>query len=50
MQLAAASPDNCRGMLMDITGLIVFLAIGAVAGWLAGKDAGLYDMQDVLGL
>jgi 4-hydroxy-tetrahydrodipicolinate reductase len=20
------------------------------AGWLAGKDAGLYDMQDVLGL
>jgi uncharacterized membrane protein YeaQ/YmgE (transglycosylase-associated protein family) len=22
---------------MDITGLIIFLAIGAVAGWLAGK-------------
>ena len=22
---------------MDITGLIVFLAIGALAGWLAGK-------------
>jgi uncharacterized membrane protein YeaQ/YmgE (transglycosylase-associated protein family) len=23
--------------MMDITGLIIFLAIGAVAGWLAGK-------------
>ena len=22
---------------MDVTGLIIFLAIGAVAGWLAGK-------------
>ena len=22
---------------MDITGLIIFLAIGAIAGWLAGK-------------
>lgn len=37
MQSGAASPDNCRGVLMDITGLIIFLVIGAVAGWLAGK-------------
>jgi uncharacterized membrane protein YeaQ/YmgE (transglycosylase-associated protein family) len=27
---------NNRGEIMDITGLILFLAIGAVAGWLAG--------------
>jgi uncharacterized membrane protein YeaQ/YmgE (transglycosylase-associated protein family) len=25
-----------RGEIMDITGLLMFLAIGAVAGWLAG--------------
>lgn len=28
---------NDRGEIMDITGLIIFLAIGAIAGWLAGK-------------
>ena len=37
MQSGVASPDNCRGVLMDITELIIYLAIGAVAGWLAGK-------------
>mgnify|MGYP001812914709 FL=1 len=25
-----------NGEIMDITGLVIFLAIGAVAGWLAG--------------
>jgi uncharacterized membrane protein YeaQ/YmgE (transglycosylase-associated protein family) len=25
-----------RGETMDVTGLLIFLAIGAVAGWLAG--------------
>lgn len=29
--------NNRRGKTMDITGLVIFLAIGAVAGWLAGK-------------
>jgi uncharacterized membrane protein YeaQ/YmgE (transglycosylase-associated protein family) len=28
--------NNNRGETMDITGLVIFLAIGAVAGWLAG--------------
>ena len=29
----------------------LIIAIGlAAAGWLAGQEAGLYDMQDVLGL
>lgn len=28
--------DNHKDETMDVTGLIVFLAIGAVAGWLAG--------------
>lgn len=37
MQSGAASLDNCRGVVMDITELIIFLVIGAVAGWLAGK-------------
>lgn len=27
---------NNRGEIMDITGLIIFLVIGAIAGWLAG--------------
>ena len=27
---------NDKGEIMDLTGLIVFLAIGAIAGWLAG--------------
>jgi len=27
---------NNKGEIMDITGLVIFLAIGAVAGWLAG--------------
>jgi uncharacterized membrane protein YeaQ/YmgE (transglycosylase-associated protein family) len=26
-----------RGQIMNITGLLIFLAIGAVAGWLAGR-------------
>jgi uncharacterized membrane protein YeaQ/YmgE (transglycosylase-associated protein family) len=26
-----------RGQIMNITGLLIFLAIGAVAGWLAGQ-------------
>jgi uncharacterized membrane protein YeaQ/YmgE (transglycosylase-associated protein family) len=28
---------NYGGDIMDITGFIIFLAIGAVAGWLAGN-------------
>jgi uncharacterized membrane protein YeaQ/YmgE (transglycosylase-associated protein family) len=27
---------NNNGEIMDVTGLVIFLAIGAVAGWLAG--------------
>jgi uncharacterized membrane protein YeaQ/YmgE (transglycosylase-associated protein family) len=36
---------------MDITGLIIFLAIGAVAGWLAGtimKDGGFGLLGNIL--
>ncbi len=29
-------PINNRGVTMNITELIIFLAIGAIAGWLAG--------------
>jgi uncharacterized membrane protein YeaQ/YmgE (transglycosylase-associated protein family) len=33
--VASKNPHNTiRGELMDITGLLIFLAIGAVAGWL----------------
>jgi hypothetical protein len=30
-------PYKNRAEMMDLTGLIIFLAIGAVAGWLAGN-------------
>ncbi|GEM_PF-48293 len=38
MELAYATyfSNKRRGETMDISGLIIFLAIGAVAGWLAG--------------
>lgn len=34
--LSAFNNFNNKGNIMDITGLIIFLAIGAIAGWLAG--------------
>jgi uncharacterized membrane protein YeaQ/YmgE (transglycosylase-associated protein family) len=33
--VSPAYNDN-KGEIMDVTGLVIFLAIGAVAGWLAG--------------
>ena len=36
MKKARAFLNNSRGVIMEAQGLIIFLAIGAVAGWLAG--------------
>lgn len=36
-QIGQRLADSNRGEIMDITGLIMFLIIGAIAGWLAGK-------------